>query len=244
MNRRSFIFILLASLLFALPCEARRRWIPKPVAASGAWYVVSGKTCVAAYQPKNGALSTIGQSYSNLANPGTNDAAPGTAPTWDSTNGWKFDNASSQYLTTGITPANGYTMIVRFSTPSDPSSTQWMCGVDNASDARFYLSPNWAAGNRIYGSGSFDASKASTYPAGGVICVAGQKGYFNGTDEGITIGAWTTTASSTIYIGTMNNGSGAPASFYWKGYIQAMAVYSGTLTAGEVATVTTAMQAL
>ena len=42
------------------------------------WWVVAGKTCVAAYEPLGAA--SLAASYVNLANPGTYDATPGTTP--------------------------------------------------------------------------------------------------------------------------------------------------------------------
>lgn len=76
--------------------------------AAADWWVVPGKTCVAAYQPIGAA--SLAASYVNLANPGTYDAAPGVAPTWASATGWTF-NGSTQYLTTGITPPRGPNMV-------------------------------------------------------------------------------------------------------------------------------------
>jgi len=101
-------------------------------AAAGAvsWWVVAGKTCVAAYQPKGAA--DIAASYVNLASPGTYNAAPGTAPTWDATSGWIF-NGSTQYLTTGVIPTvfNTWTVIVRFSNVSGGATTiYYLCATD------------------------------------------------------------------------------------------------------------------
>lgn len=240
MNRRSFIFVLLATLLLAIPAGASRRWIPKPVAATGAWYVVSGKTCVAAYQPKGAA--SLAASYVNLANPGTNDAAPGTAPTLGA-DGWAFVTASSQYLDTGVIPANGYTMIVRCSNWLDTGGTQWMCGVDSASDAKFYLCPEFTTAQRIYGSGQFVLTAGPALGSPCVMAIAGQQPYYDGVADGSTVGAWGAAQTRSIFIGAdQQNGGGA--GFYWTGHIQAMAIYSGTLTAGEISALTTRMNAL
>lgn len=62
MNRRSFIFVLLASLLFALPCEARRRWIPKPVGAS---YDAEAQAYFNAIVTNGGTISTASKGYIN-----------------------------------------------------------------------------------------------------------------------------------------------------------------------------------
>ena len=78
------------------------------------WYLSGGilaANCIAAYQPKGAA--SLAASYVNLANPGTYDAAPVVAPTWDAVNGWVGDG--TQYLNTGVVPAANYSMFVRFS---------------------------------------------------------------------------------------------------------------------------------
>ena len=62
--------------------------------------------------PAKGAAS-LAASYINLANPGTYDAAPGTAPSFDTATGWTFAAASSQYLTTGIVFGVNWTILVR-----------------------------------------------------------------------------------------------------------------------------------
>src|SRR3989344_7466925 len=85
--------------------------IANPVQST--WTTAGGApTPVAAYQPISAASLTA--SYANLANPGTYTAAVGVAPTFASSTGWTF-NGSTQYLTTGVIPANGWSMIVRFS---------------------------------------------------------------------------------------------------------------------------------
>jgi hypothetical protein len=50
------------------------------------WWYVAGQTCVAAYQPIG--APSLAASYVILANPGTYDAAPGVAPTFDAATGW------------------------------------------------------------------------------------------------------------------------------------------------------------
>ncbi len=92
------------------------------------WWLRGGipaANCIAAYQPINAA--SLAASYVNLANPGTNDAAPGVAPGWNKTDGWTF-NGLTQYLTTGIIPASGYSMIIRF------SQTEYILNADLAGE--------------------------------------------------------------------------------------------------------------
>lgn len=202
--------------------------------AAAAWYLsggVSAANCVAAYQPIRAV--SLAASYVNLANPGTFDAAPGTAPAFDTATGWTFDAASSQYLTTGITPASGYSMIVRF---SDISNANSIIG-QFTNNARFFISPN-QSGIVVYGSGQF----VTTSPGitSGVLAIAGQQGYRNGTADGASIGTWTTTASYAIILGARNL---VPIN-YGAGKIQAAAIYNTTLTAPQVAAISAAMAAL
>lgn len=98
------------------PVLAARGQIGAALATAGGaakWYLAGGVTPIAAYQPKGS--SSLAASYINLISPGTFDAAPGVAPTWDAVNGWTF-NGSTQYLTTGIIPTTNqaYSMMVRF----------------------------------------------------------------------------------------------------------------------------------
>lgn len=203
------------------------------------WWVVSGKTCVAAYQAVGAA--SLAASYVNLANPGVNDAAPGTAPTWNSTDGWVFNNASSQYLTTGVVPGSGWTMIVRFTGADTSNRLLWLCGVDGGNYTRFYLSSNFITSGHIYGGGDFLVT--GSVLTSGVMAVADNQGYLNGSADGSAFTAWSGTQSDSIYIGCLNTGSATP-NYFFAGNIQACAVYSGTLSSGEISAQTTKMNAL
>lgn len=201
------------------------------------WWLEGGVTagqCAAAYQPIGAA--SLAASYSNLNNPGTNDAAPGVAPTWDATNGWIF-NGLTQYLTTGIVPASGWSMIVRFSNFVVGGYGGWLCGSVNTGNTYLALSPNLAlSSNVLYGEGSYlYVSPAMT---AGNLAVAGQQGYRNGSADGGAIGAWSGTGIE-IYIGDVNGFSAKSAE-----YIQALAIYNINLSAAQVSAIYTAMAGL
>lgn len=208
-------------------------------AAAATWWDNNGAIsgCVAAYQPKGAA--DLAASYVNLANPGTYDAAPGVAPTLDAS-GWVF-NGSTQYLTTGITPTNDQTWswIVRFS-DGPTNLQQQLFGSSNAGPAGPYFGymPFWAGGFGYFLNGSYLSLTGNT---SGVCAVAGNKAYIAGVSQSGTIPAEAGTIQS-LYVGCRNQG-GATA-FFINAKIQALAIYSTTLTAGQVATITTAMQAL
>lgn len=206
-------------------------------AAAPAWYVVAGKTCVAAYQPKDAA--SLAASYVNLANPGTYDAAPGVAPTWASATGWTF-NGINQYLTTGVVPASNQTWsaLVRFSNGINANSSCLMgCG-----------SPYWmlwdAANIGSWGAWYWNAGGVLHNPPQilfGVLGFAGNTAYRNGVAELGSLTAPSGTITRDVWVGGWNNGTLVNAT---NRSIQAVAIYSATLTAGEVAAVSAAMAAL
>lgn len=197
------------------------------------WWLAAGVAPLAAYQPKGAA--SLAASYVNLASPGTFDAAPGVAPTWDATNGWVFDG-STQYLTTGITPASGWSLIARFSNAAPADSFRIIVGARGSLNSRLYI----AAGNtpqRTYGGGG--ALIVAGVSTAGVMAVANQDCYWNGVAEGTTSAAWSGT-SSVLWIARDPSGSFA----YTSCRIQAAIIYSSTLNASQVAAVAAAMAAL
>lgn len=211
------------------------------LAVAPPWWLVAGKTCVAAYQAKGAA--SLAASYINLANPGTYDAAPGVAPTWDAATGWTF-NGTTQYLDTAVVPANGFSALARFSnrgnlgpmwgTADFDDGTRFGCAAESGNESwnvQTYLAgrayQNWGYGQHL---------------VAGTIAVAGQYGYVNGAVSGTEIPGWTAPATQPIWI--CRGGNGVWATQYGMYYIQAVAIYSATLTAGEVAAVSAAMAAL
>jgi hypothetical protein len=72
------------------------------------------------------------------------------------------------------------------------------------------------------------------------MAIAAQLAYNDGVDEGITIpGTWSGTATATLGIGKQNG-----FIVYCDAKIQAVAIYSTTLDATQVAEVSAAMAAL
>lgn len=209
--------------------------------ASGWWDdngAISG--CVAAYRAIGAA--SLAASYSNLQSPGTFDASPGVAPTFSAATGWTF-NGTTQYLTTGITPANtqAWSLLVRFSN-GPTASTQCLIGSSASGGAApyFLLFPYWAGGlNGLYGNGNYRAFLTGL--TSGVIGFGGNQSYQNGSAVGATIPSNAGTIPA-IYIGARNtNGT---MEYPISAKVQAVVIYSSVLTAGNVATLTTAMNAL
>ncbi len=205
---------------------------PRSAAVAG-WWLVAGVTCVAAYQPKGAA--SLAASYINLANPGTYDAAPGVAPTWATATGWTF-NGATQYLLTGITPVNDQTwsMIAQVSNVTQTLFRPIAGTVVLLPTRSFQLQAYRTSPGVLYGSGSYQIVAPNI--SAGNLCVAGTQGYRNGVANGAVINAVAGTLAA-ITIGMTNIE-------YYGGNILALAIYSGTLSAPQVAAVSAAMAAL
>ena len=171
------------------------------------WEYVAGlPTPLAWWQPKADSLglwapATIAESYVNVATPGTYNAAPGTAPAWAAATGWTFTAASSQYLTTGVIPANdqSYSLVVRF---SGFGGTGWPAAALSAG-GRIGVAP----GVVQYWNGAAATAVAPALAAG-TLAVCGARGYRDGDAEGAALAAWSGVSTRDIYLGAMNiNGS-------------------------------------
>lgn len=199
------------------------------------WYL-SGNVvlvnCIAAYQAKGAA--SLAASYVNLANPGTYNATPGVAPTWDAADGWILNG--SQYLTTGIIPASGHSVIVQFDLSNGGGT---ICG-QYSPGARLDIWPN-DEGGVFYGSGNGGSNVPPPLLTGN-LCIAGQQGYRNGVADGASTPNWTSTTAYDIYIGCSHRASGPI--YFVTGKIKALAIYNVTLSAPQVLAISTAMAAL
>lgn len=221
---------------------------PASAAPSGWWLSggVAAANCLAAYTPIGAA--SLAASYDNNAAPGngladgTYDAAPGTAPAWAAASGWSFALASSQYLTTGITiPNTTYSAIARFSNVTVPAGTKEGYLIGSFQDLAKYwgIAPvGYAGENKVYYCwGRY--VQITPGLSSGVLAIAGLQPYRNGIAEASTIPSGMTSGKA-LYIGAINGSAG----YYLTGKIQALAIYSVTLTADQVAAISAAMAAL
>lgn len=207
------------------------------------WELVAGlPTPLAWWQPKADSLglwvpTTIAESYTNVATPGTYNAAPGTAPEWAANTGWTF-NGLTHYLTTGVVPASGYSMLVCFSgfTAGD---NKYFCG-EYKVNAAFMLGENFSVNTVRYFSGQVES--VSPRLAAGCVAVCGQQGYRNGASDGAAIGAWTTTTASGLYIGAYNNDATGAALAHIAATETLVAVWSSNIAA-YMASLYTVLQA-
>lgn len=215
--------------------------------ADGWWNDNGGISgCVAAYQPIGAA--DLATSYVNLRNSGSYDAAPGSAPGFDTALGWLFDG-SDKYLETGIAAdLKPVTVIVRAITTDLGNYRSWYSS-SAPGGLHFYQTINagnegkpeatsdstaaiGTANSTVASDGATSYVVAFTYSAGSVWTF-----YKNGSADGSGTTAVTFSGGLTGRIGRNGN-------YQFKGSIAALAVYDIDVSAGGVATITTAMQAL
>jgi len=204
---------------------------------ASSWWLSGGidaANCVAAYQPKGAA--SYAASKVNLANPGMYDATEGTAPDWDSTNGWK-GNGTSQYLYVGVTPLSSWTIAIRFSNRGNRNEYYYSSGNINLQHVTV---PNL---RNYWGNASGISYFQGTTPNGTLITtVISANRYARLNDIAPKIDSGTDkigNGSGDLFILSKNATTG-----FAQIYIQAFAVYNVNFTAAQVTALTTAMNAL
>lgn len=215
-------------------------------AAPANWWEVVGKTCAAAHQAKGAA--SYAASKINLANSGTYDLSNGTAyPTWDTAIGWTLDG-STQWLASAC-PANmkPVTYLARM-TAAGVGVYQTVLGSQDGTGGIDYqvTTSNKMSMVKQYvvaiGNSTATISASTNYVVGVTYSGAGAWAHYrDGSPDGSGTNDQTFTASRTLVVGGIyQSGFAQP----FGGIIQAVAIYSDVLTAGEVATVSAAMAAL
>ena len=233
---------ILTLLALAITCAAGgpgSRLMTAAGASEANWWEAGGATgCVAAYQPKGAASQAA--SYVNLANPGTYDAAPGNAPTWNTATGWAF-NGSNQYLTTGVVPDGSYSVAIRFAACST-NNDGYLIGANvvTPSQIRYGFKPRASADNHAHEKGPYGFWKnvAGRLTAGTVV-MAGTVAYLDGVSDVTGLTA-STAITNPFDIGRY---SGFAAQ-YGQGQVVALAIYDNSLSVDEVVAITNAMNDL
>lgn len=200
------------------------------------WWRVQGKTCVAAYQ----AVGAEGFQAStvNLARPATHNLKLlGVAPAWSAEEGWMFDGSGDGYFGTGVLPRLGCSLVVHIANAAGGIPV----GADAAANHDMFIE---VTGGRIWW--RYDGKTRSSPPGfmGGVLALAGPNAYRDGQIdiEGMG-GEWPSApGTATFFVGARNK-VGTPMNFF-RGDILAVAIYSDTLSAEEVATLTRRMRAM
>lgn len=210
--------------------------VSRPPSASK-WFLAGGvnaANCIAAYTPKGAA--SLAASYDNNAAPGngladgTYDAAPGTAPSFDTATGWTFDG-SSQYLDTGITYEATWSVVVRYSDANTAVVRLFDVGTDKLS-----VIPGYASTSAYWQAGSTPNARTPAMYSG-ILAAAGNQPYRNGSADGATF-------TGTITSGSFRIAARNDTTRFFSGKIQALAIYNATLSAAQVAAISTAMAAL
>ena len=210
------------------------------------WYLAGGAPMpLAAYQPIGAA--SLADSYLRIAGTGGNanlDPAvvgSGVAPAWSSTDGWI--GSGTQWLNTGIFPTldQTWSMLVRFSN-FNINAERYLAGLIALSpERRFSLGAVLSTSSMMY-----DSSNQHRIPpliTSGVIGFAGRDAYRNGVLDGSA--SMSVFGVSPAVLAIMARGRTADtADFITQVHIQALAIYSSTLTAPQVAAVSAAMAAL
>lgn len=218
-------------------------WWPDPMMALGmlgggsdvTWYLDSGispSDVVAVYDPIS--ATSLANSYKNVHNPSMHEAVVGNLPpSWQPGLGWLGEKAT-QYLITDIVAANGWSAIGRFENCiADVNKT--MFGSYGGNSTYFILQPKVVgANNHYYLNGGLSAGIVPRLSSG-VMAIAGQSGYLNGSLETSTIGNWSGTNTRPIYLMCYND-QGNPA-IPLIGYFVGLALYRSILTPTQVSKV-------
>jgi len=210
-----------------------------PASHTRKWWLAGGihpSQVVAAYQPK-GAVD-LAASYVNLANPGTDDAQVGEAPTLDSS-GWVF-NGTTQYLIGPL--SNNAGLAVRF---SDVTNTGAVIGARNAINVnQIYFRPNDGDNSRVYSNSlSENLVFVATSVSSGVLIINNNNGALNGIIEASSL-LGNVSQFYNYYIGAVNNNSVLRLQCGVKTQACCFFASGTTLTAAQIAAISAAMAAL
>ena len=197
------------------------------------WWTVVGKTVLAAYKAKGAA--SLAASYVNLANPGTYDCTVDAFGPTLGASGWTF-NGIFQHLNTNLTHTDAgqvWSALIAF---SGVTNNGFIMGENTGSTVTgLQMAPNYTSNRRLYDNGKYLLIGSGAVTSG-VMGIAGPTAYYNGVSDGAINTGTLTQVNNTIYIGR--------GSLYCAGNVAAVAIYSDTLSAGEMATVSAAMAAL
>lgn len=207
------------------------------------WYLAGGvaaANCKGAYVAVGAA--NLAASYTNLANPGTNDLTTAAAPTWDVAQGWIF-SGGTPYLDTGIVPIDNqsWTQVVQFQGLTT-SALKMICGsAVNFGASVFGPEPNTGSGARyFYGDGGVNATQTPDMTNGNII-IAGRNCYRNGASDATIPASTPNNVYASAYIGAGHapNGIFIPPDAV---KVQCYAIYDTILTAPQVAAIYAAIQ--
>jgi hypothetical protein len=207
------------------------------------WYLTTGVVAadvICAYKPK-GAVS-LAASYSNLANPGTQDAIATVPPTWNSTDGWIF-NGTDQYLDTGAYPTSDWSVLIKFSDFS--LLGRYLLGVEDYDINGMFSFGDNSSLHDVYYIGVDTIVTVHASIVGGVRGISQYQPYLNGLVDGspATTTVWGAVNASLIigaYQWIMSPDPAAIESFSAV-KVQALSLYNKPLNATQMLAISTAM---
>lgn len=163
------------------------------------WYQLA--PFVLAYQPLGAA--SLAASYVNLVNPGTYNASPASAPTFNPLMGWTF--AGNRLLTNYTLPqTTNLSIIVRIANHNSAASNhQWLCGIDNG---KFGIRLRLNAITQFTFANGGEYVSTINSSNGGVVCFTGGRCFYNGALLG-TFSNTGVTGGSNFEIGRMTGTS-------------------------------------
>lgn len=201
------------------------------------WYNVWGKTCLAAYQPM--LCDELEISYSNVANPGTYDAIPGSGsydgPDLVVGHGWEF-NGSSEYVNTGVIATETTTMLIRY-TNADGFADILAGVIYNGNN--YYITLQQSFDQIRFYWGDFQTI-TGPHQTGGVLGLSGPSGYLDGYMLETDIGVWINDGGE-IYVGAINNSASPTFGDSGEFRIQLIAIYDDILDDAEMLEISTTM---
>ena len=207
------------------------------------WYAVGGTSASIKLAYKAIGAASLAASKVNLSNPGTNDLTlPGgqANPTFNTATGWTHDGATT-VLDSGFVPPNqaARTILVRIANATVGVGVgRVVCSSRNGAP-QLKIGVNDGGNKASFANGSTGYTHTTTI-ASGVLVVAGQKAYLNGSEIGSFAAGTYDQGTTTMAIGCLNNGGGSFAQFY-LGDILAFAEWDATLDATQVAIVSAAV---
>lgn len=205
---------------------------------SSPWWLAAGVFPVAAYQAKGAASK--GNSYVNLANPGTYNLQSTSEPTFDASRGWIF-NGTSHFLDTSIVPANqSTTTIIRY---ANNNSSGGFAIFGFRSTNNLYINPD-NSGVIDYVNGTLPAKSVSPSLNSATLAIAGDKTYRNGSVESVTLNGWSGTTGYKIYLGCFYRQSTNLPSNFSPVDIIAFAHFSSILSSAQVLALSTVVASL
>lgn len=212
------------------------------IAAMG-WWTASTAVCVGAWDAIGAA--SLAASKVNLATGINLSNAVGVDPAHALGTGWTFDG-STQYIPTPFQSGPTQSALIRFRNGASPAGLHSVfCSSDGAVGG-FQIFQNYTGGHALSVHGGaaswIDVPGEGMTTAGDVVALTPEALYKNGHVIGTAAQDWSGVTPAFPDIGASND-NGTPGEF-WQGDILAVAVYDGTLSAPEIATISARMNGL